>query len=638
MTNELAKNKKQLDYLLNNRSFIIPSFEIYGGVSGFYDLGPPACNIKNNIISHWRKTFIVEEDMQQIECSNITPESVLKSSGHIDKFTDIVIKDVKTGRNYRADKLLQDVIDYILENDKLSDKEITEYQIIRSKAESYSCEDLDTLLAKKFKHKLVHYLEDSEIEFDVCKHLNLMFKTSTGSDGKNISYLRPETAQGIFVNFNRLYASNGSKMPFAVAQIGTGFRNEIAPRNSLLRVREFCMAEIEHFVDPENKSHVSFNEVSKTHVTLLPRTEQIDNSGIINISLREAVSNKIIDNETLAYYIYKTNKFLMDIGIKPNYLRFRQHLNNEMAHYAADCWDAEIFTSHGWIECVGIADRSCYDLVQHAKATKSNIHISEPLEKPVSIKYFNFKINKKLIFKIFGKIIGNKNCDDFCKHLETHLDDPLNIDEVIKVFSQNKDYNFEYGDFMLPITGEMLEITAKTKKITTRQYIPSVIEPSFGIGRILYALFEHSFHVPTLSEDSDAARVTMRFKSLVAPFKCAIIPLIQKNTDMKLACNSIAKILRHKNINCKIDSSGSAIGKRYARFDEIGIPYTITVDYDTITKSNNLFNSVTIRERDSRLQCRVDIASITQILLCLSKGEYLFESLVNDELDIISEQ
>ncbi|XP_021910860.1 glycine--tRNA ligase, mitochondrial 1, partial [Carica papaya] len=196
---------------------------------------------------------------------------------------------------------------------------------------------------------------------------NLMFQTSIGPSGLSTGYMRPETAQGIFVNFKDLYYYNGNKLPFAAAQIGQAFRNEISPRQGLLRVREFTLAEIEHFVDPEDKSHPKYSEVANLEFLMFPREQQMSNQSAKRLCLGEAVSKGIVNNQTLGYFIGRVYLFLTRLGIDKERLRFRQHLANEMAHYAADCWDAEIDCSYGWIECVGIADRSAYDLSAHSE-------------------------------------------------------------------------------------------------------------------------------------------------------------------------------------------------------------------------------------------------------------------------------
>jgi glycyl-tRNA synthetase len=151
-------------------------------------------------------------------------------------------------------------------------------------------------------------------------------------------------------------------MPFAAAQIGLGFRNEIAPRNGLLRVREFCMAEIEHFVNPLKKDHPKFQSVSSLELLLFPRDAQLTTGRAVLMTLKTAVQQGVVASETLGYFMARSLLWLTKIGIDLARLRFRQHLSTEMAHYATDCWDIEINTVYGWVECVGHADRSCYDV------------------------------------------------------------------------------------------------------------------------------------------------------------------------------------------------------------------------------------------------------------------------------------
>ncbi|KAG6874618.1 Glycine--tRNA ligase 1, mitochondrial, partial [Termitomyces sp. T32_za158] len=176
-----------------------------------------------------------------------------------------------------------------------------------------------------------------------------MFTSSIGPTGQHPGYLRPETAQGHFLNFSRLLDFNNGRVPFASAQVGRSFRNEISPRAGLLRVREFTMAEIEHYVDPEDKSHSRFAEVSSQVVTLLNRKVQESGSNqTVQMTIGDAVASGVIANETLGYFVARIYHFLVKIGINPERLRFRQHMGNEMAHYATDCWDAEIHNSTGW--------------------------------------------------------------------------------------------------------------------------------------------------------------------------------------------------------------------------------------------------------------------------------------------------
>jgi len=184
-------------------------------------------------------------------------------------------------------------------------------------------------------------------------------------------------------------------MPFAGAQLGLGFRNEIRPQQGLLRVREFQMAEIEHFVDPTNKKHHKFVNVADDCLPLLTAANQEASGDMINsMTMSEAVSSGTIANETIGYFMARTYQFFKNIGIKKDAIRFRQHRCNEMAHYADDCWDAEVETSYGWIEVAGHSDRSCFDLTRHAKETNTEMVAARPLKEPKIVKFVHLSLDK----------------------------------------------------------------------------------------------------------------------------------------------------------------------------------------------------------------------------------------------------
>lgn len=391
-------NKRALEDTLARRMFVVPAFEIHGGVAGLYDYGPPGCSLKENILSLWRQHFILEDNMLQIECTTLTPYPVLKASGHVDKFEDLMVKDTKTGECYRADKLLEDVIEHKLASDKeLTTERREELRVIAAQADAYEPADLHRLFTE-LGIKAPATGNDLTEPFP----FNLMFQTSIGPTGQLPGFLRPETAQGMFVNFRRLYDYNNARMPMAVAQIGSAYRNEIAPRGGLIRVREFTMAEIEYFVHPEHKQHTKFDSVKHLKLQLFPSDNQVGDGKTLNhLTLEEAVRTKVIDNETLAYFMARTALFMYRIGVKPEGLRFRQHLRTEMAHYAADCWDAEILMAQGWVECVGHADRSAYDLEVHTKASKVELVAREAYAEPRDETVMAMKPNKGLMGKTF---------------------------------------------------------------------------------------------------------------------------------------------------------------------------------------------------------------------------------------------
>lgn len=224
-----------------------------------------------------------------------------------------------------------------------------------------------------------------------------MFSTSIGPSSNLPGYLRPETAQGQFLTFAKLLEFNNLRMPFASASIGKSFRNEISPRSGLLRVREFLMAEIEHYVDPNEKKHPRFKEVADTiTLSFLPREiQEQGKTNTVQKTIGEAVKEGMVDNETLGYFLARIHLFLHELGVDQTKVRFRQHMPNEMAHYAADCWDAELLTSYGWIECVGCADRSAYDLTVHMQKTGQPLLVRENLEVPRVWEEWDVDVDKK---------------------------------------------------------------------------------------------------------------------------------------------------------------------------------------------------------------------------------------------------
>ena len=201
--------------MLQRGLFVIPSFEIYKGVKGLYDFGPPACALKANVLNLWRKHFVLEDNMLEIECTNMTPECVLKTSGHVDKFSDFMVKDVSNGECYRADKLLEGHIDNLLKDITLTQAARADLEKVRIQAGAYSQEEIGNVIKDM---GVVSPATGSPLSDPFP--FNLMFKTTIGPEGNAVGFLRPETAQGIFVNFRRLYDYNATKMPFACAQIG----------------------------------------------------------------------------------------------------------------------------------------------------------------------------------------------------------------------------------------------------------------------------------------------------------------------------------------------------------------------------------------------------------------------------------
>ncbi|XP_023178071.2 glycine--tRNA ligase [Drosophila hydei] len=587
-------DRAKMEDLLKRRFFYDQSFAIYGGITGQYDFGPMGCALKSNILALWRQFFSLEEQMLEVDCSILTPEPVLKASGHVERFADLMVKDVKTGECFRLDHLIKQALEKLCTAKDATPALRAECEDIIIKLDGLNKQELADVLAKyNIKSPLTGNDLTEPIEF------NLMFATQIGPTGLVKGFLRPETAQGIFVNFKRLLEFNQGKLPFAVAQIGNSFRNEISPRSGLIRVREFTMAEIEHFCDPVQKDHPKFSRVANEKLTLYSACNQMDGKSAQPSTIGEAVASKLVANETLGYYMARIQQFLHAIGIKPECLRFRQHMGNEMAHYACDCWDAEILTSYGWVECVGCADRSAYDLSQHTAATGVRLVAEKRLPAPKTVEVSEIVPNKQALGKAFKK--EAKSITDALAKLS--LDD---IKQVETQLSAGGLYKLTLSDGATHELGaESITVKHATKTVHVEEFIPSVVEPSFGIGRIMYALLEHSFQC----REGDEQRCYFTLPPLVAPYKCSILPL-SNNAEFQPYTQQLSTLLTKAELSHKVDDSSGSIGRRYARTDEIAIPYGITVDFDTLKEPH----TVTLRDRNTMKQVRIGLDVVVGVV------------------------
>ena len=582
-----------LENVMKRRFFVVPSFEIYNGVAGLYDYGPTGCALKNNIEKFWREHFILEENLLEISGTCLTPEIVLKTSGHVDKFTDYAVKDVKTGQCFRSDKLIQEWINKEKKKKKISENKIKELDELYQNCDKFEEKDIDETI-QKYKIKS----PDTGNDLSKSYKFNLMFETQIGPSGGMKGYLRPETAQGHFVDFRFLLDFNGGRVPFGSACIGLGFRNEIAPRSGLLRVREFTMAEIEYFVDPLHKEHKKFHLVKDLKLPLWSAENQLKLAGVSSeLTLGEAVEKKIINNETLGYFLGKTYLFLTGIGIRTDGVRFRQHTPKEMAHYASDCWDAEVETSYGWVEVAGHADRTCFDLSHHQKASGVDLVAARLLKESKKVTGIRVLPNKSMIFKDFK---DKEKAKILCEKLAKLTDDEKN--KYFEEYESSGLINVDVNGEVLTLSKEKNEIKMEKyeQNLTEEKYCPNVIEPSFGIGRIVYCVMEHCFK----KRENDAKRTYFDFPPTVAPYKVSILPLIANKEFLKFI-EPIRKNLVLNGISYKIDETSDSIGRRYARTDEIGVPFGITIDDITLKD-----NTVTLREIDTMKQIRIPIDDV----------------------------
>ena len=452
--NNTDKTMEQIVSLCKGRGFVYSGSEIYGGLANTWDYGPLGVELKNNVKREWWKKFVQESPYNVgLDAAILMNPQTWVASGHVGGFSDPLMDCKECKARHRADKLIED---YMHEKgeaivvDGWSDEKMLEF----IKENNIPC-------PKCGKHN-----------FTDIRKFNLMFKTFQGvtEDSTAELFLRPETAQGIFVNFKNVQRTTRKKVPFGIAQIGKSFRNEITPGNFTFRTREFEQMELEFFCAPGE------------------------------------------DLKWFAYWKEFCKKWLLDLGIKEENLRLRDHSPEELSHYSNATTDFEFVFPFGWGELWGIADRTDFDLKQHA----------------------------------------------------THSGE-----------------NFEYMD---PTTNE--------------KYIPYCIEPSLGADRVTLAFLVDAYDEEQVGEGD--TRVVLRLHPALAPVKIAVLPLSKKLSDKAL---EIFEVLSKK-YNCEFDDAGS-IGKRYRRQDEIGTPYCLTYDFDSLENG-----MVTVRDRDTMQQVSIKIDEI----------------------------
>lgn len=529
--------------LSKRRGFIYPSFEIYGGVAGFYDYGPLGSRLKQNIENLWRSFYLLKDNCIEINTPTITLYEVLKSSGHVDEFTDLTVDCKKCKQSYKVEGII---------NEDISVEEALKKELVK-------CPTCGSKLKNAYP-------------------VNLMFSTKIGIGEGRKAFLRPETAQGIFTDFHLLYRYGREKLPFGVIQVGKGYRNEVSPRQGIIRLREFNMAEAEVFFDPNDKTHPDFDNVKDEKLYLY------DNEKEMKLSLEKAVKTKVINNQALAYYMYLTQEFLMTAGVNPEKFRFRKHADDELAHYAQECWDAELFSERfGWVECVGVADRSAYDLGAHIDFSGTDMYAMKKFDKPKTVEI------KKIVSKM--DVLGPRFKDKAGKIKK--LLEKMDVKNIGKI-------SVEVDGKKIEIPKDCYEIVETKEKMTGEKFVPHVIEPSYGIDRILYCILEHSYHE---TKKKDEEYRLLKLKPRIAPIKTGVFPLVNDERLVKIA-KKIDKHIRNAGVTSYYDDGGT-IGRRYARMDEIGTPFCITIDHYTLED-----NTVTIRDRDTTKQERKKLVDV----------------------------
>jgi len=455
----MEKTMDKIVALSKGRGFVYPGSDIYGGLANSWDYGPLGVELKNNLKSAWWKRFIQESPFNVgLDSSILMNPEVWVASGHVGSFSDPLMDCKECKARFRADKLVED--------------HMTLQGVEYASADGFSEEELK------------NYIDENNIlcpkcgkkNFTEIRKFNLMFKTYLGitDDSKTEIYLRPETAQGIFVNFKNIQRTTRKRVPFGIGQIGKSFRNEITPGNFIFRTREFEQMELEFFCKPGT------------------------------------------DLEWFEYWKKYCWTFLTDLGLTEENMRMRDHKAEELSFYSVGTADIEFRFPFGWGELWGIADRTDYDLKQHAEHSKTDMNYLDP--------------------------------------------------------------------------------------VTNEKFIPYCIEPSVGVDRMLLSFLSDAYEEEEL-ENGDV-RTVLKFHPAIAPVKAAILPLSKKLSEKALEVfEQLAK-----RFNVEYDDTGS-IGKRYRRQDEIGTPYCITIDFETLEDQN-----VTIRDRDTMEQIRMSVFDLAEYI------------------------
>ncbi len=463
------------------KGFVYPSAEIYGGFAGFWDLGPLGVELNNNLKKEWWKFHVWQrKDIKGIDGSIITNPKIWEASGHVANFLDIAVVCKKCGNKTKIDK----------------------YEVGKAKCEKCGG------------------------EFENKGEFNPMFTTQVGPIQENSikSYLRPETAQLIFANFKFVYENARMKLPFGIAQIGKSFRNEIAPRDFLFRVREFEQMEIEYFIKPNETCPYKIGE---TEILIYSAEMQEKKEEPKKMTLKKAYEKGIIKTDWHAYWLEQEFLWFINLGANPSKFRARQHVSDEKSHYALDTWDLEYNFPFGWKELEGMANRTDYDLRQHEKYSGKDL----------------------------------------------------------KLFDEQ----------------------------TKEKFLPHVVcEPSLGLGRAFLVFMFDAYNY-----DNKRENIVLNLHPKLAPIKAAIFPIVKKD-DFEKICMNIFDDLKTE-WNVLYDESGS-IGRRYARNDETGTPFCITVDEESLKKGD-----VTIRDRTTKKQIRVKISELKNIFRELIDGKIVFE-------------
>jgi len=543
--------------MLKRRGIIFPAFSIHGGIAGLFDYGPVGGRLLRKVQQQWREHWLSKGNIVEIDSPTITPESVLQASGHVSAFNDHASECNSCNAIFRSDHLVEE---YHQNPDSLSGAE------------------LDSILSAN----TVSCPSCNNADWANSRPMNLMFSTKIGATrGGRQAYMRPETAQGMFLTFPMIQRHFRNRLPYGAIQIGKGYRNEISPRQGMIRQREFNMAELEYFIDPNVDATHDLSKWNGIDFQLIPDPENGEQK-TINLDIGTALTKNIVRHPTVAMFMAETFDFLTNIGADPAKIRFRQHESDEMAHYASDCWDLEMHGSYGWIECVGIAHRGCYDLGAHEEATGTKeLRAWRDFDEPI-------EVDKEVVSAI-GSVVGPA----FRQQAGQVTEALSKLETIPTTFPFELTLND--GD-VVTIDDSMVEIVRIQETIRGEWFLPHVVEPAFGLDRIIWHLLDHGYEM-TSKEGEEY--LILHLSESVAPYEVVVLPLFEKDGMEEIGKELQSKLLEINGIGAYYDGTRS-IGRRYARADEIGVPWAVTVDYESLEDG-----TVTVRRRDDQSQIRI---------------------------------
>jgi glycyl-tRNA synthetase len=572
--------------LCKRRGFIFQSSEIYGGIGGFWDYGPLGAELKRNLRDTWWRAMTRDrDDIVGLDATIIMHPSVWKASGHVDTFADMMRECTLTNKRVRADHVepqggsimrftgakapnatggwqLERPITVLM-------KQGEHIESFRKRVRVLVAQNAGAAAGKPEEIELHGEERTGVVEASVDFHpetggllndarpFNLMLKTFIGPTATedDVAYLRPETAQAIFAQFKNVCDSSRVKIPFGIGQIGKAFRNEVTPKNFTFRSREFEQMELEFFIRPDEA-------VRLIHGSVAAWNEGAD------LSQPKPDWGWELWHR---YWLSQRTAYYASIGLGAEDLAYAWQTKEDLAHYARACVDILYKFPFGTDELEGIAARGSFDLTQH------QTHSGKQLE------YFD-------------------------EELKTACD-AITAEQKAAFIEQS------HAQRLRPETTKE-EITAFCEKLFKGLYVPHVIEPSAGLDRLALAILANAFEEEEVTDEKGKTetRTVLHFHPRVAPVKVGIFPLLKNKPELVAKAREIVALLR-PHMNVFYDETG-AIGRRYRRQDEVGTPYGITVDFDTLGEEKpELKGTVTLRERDSMQQTRVPIAEILPFLL-----------------------